>query len=84
MIANEPDCPFIFATLDGELTDSSGRKGILEIKTTEIRRFVDWKSGTDRYPTITMHRLSINCLPQGMNLQSSKLVFGNVESMAER
>lgn len=38
MIANEPDCPFIFATLDGELTDSDGRKGILEIKTTEIRR----------------------------------------------
>ena len=43
MKANEPDCPFIFATLDGELTDQTGRKGILEIKTTEIRRSIDWK-----------------------------------------
>ena len=48
-IANEPDCSVYLATLDGELTDGSGRKGILEIKTTEIRRFLDWKkwNGTD-------------------------------------
>ena len=50
MIANEPDCPFIFATLDGELTDSSGRKGVLEIKTTEIRRFIDWKKWNGQIP----------------------------------
>lgn len=50
MIANEPYCPFIFATLDGELTDSSGRKGILEIKTTEIRRFIDWKKWNRQIP----------------------------------
>lgn len=50
MIANEPDCPFIFATLDGELTDGSGRKGILEIKTTEIRRFIDWKKWNGQIP----------------------------------
>ena len=50
MIANEPDCPFIFATLDGELTDKNGRKGILEIKTTEIRRPIDWKKWKGQVP----------------------------------
>ena len=50
MIANEPDCPFIFATLDGELTDSDGRKGILEIKTTEVRRSLDRKKWDGQVP----------------------------------
>lgn len=50
MIANEPDCPFIFATLDGELTDQNGRKGILEVKTTEIRRPIDWKKWKGQVP----------------------------------
>ncbi len=50
MIANEPDCPFLFATLDGELTDRNGRKGVLEIKTTEIRRSVDWKKWNGQIP----------------------------------
>lgn len=50
MIANEPDCPFIFATLDGELTDQQNRKGILEIKTTEIRRSIDWKKWNEQIP----------------------------------
>ena len=30
--------PFMQASLDGELTDQNGRKGILEIKTTNILR----------------------------------------------
>lgn len=34
--------PFIFATLDGELTDEKGRRGILEIKTTTIRNQNQW------------------------------------------
>lgn len=50
MIANESDCPFIFATLDGELTDTSKRKGILEVKTTEIRRSSDWKKWNGQIP----------------------------------
>lgn len=50
IIANQPDCPFIFATLDGELTDQNGRKGILEIKTTEIRRSIDWKKWKGQVP----------------------------------
>lgn len=36
------DHPFIFATLDGELTDKNGRHGILEIKTTTIQNSNQW------------------------------------------
>lgn len=42
--------PFIFATLDGILTDRNGRKGILEIKTTTIHQKFDWKKWTGRVP----------------------------------
>ena len=41
MYANDR-LPFIFATLDGELTDSDGRRGILEIKTTTIQQAKQW------------------------------------------
>lgn len=37
------DHPFIFATLDGELTDKNGRRGILEIKTTTIQNQIQWR-----------------------------------------
>lgn len=36
------DYSFIFATLDGELTDENGRRGILEIKTTTIQNPDQW------------------------------------------
>lgn len=54
-IIRNDEYPFIFATLDGTLTDKDGRKGILEIKTTEIRRRADWDewndwSGAERIP----------------------------------
>lgn len=41
MYANDR-LPFIFATLDGELTDTDGRRGILEIKTTTIQQAKQW------------------------------------------
>lgn len=38
-MVRHPEYPFIFATLDGRLTrKSDGKKGVLEIKTTEILR----------------------------------------------
>lgn len=44
-----PDYPFIFATLDGRLKErETGKRGILEIKTTEILRSLareKWKDG---------------------------------------
>lgn len=42
--------PYMFATLDGELTEISGRKGILEIKTTTIQNSLQWDEWDDRIP----------------------------------
>lgn len=51
-----------FATLDGELTDKDGRRGILEIKTTTIQRksaWDEWEGGVpDRYYAQVLHQLS--------------------------
>lgn len=46
MYANDR-LPFIFATLDGELTDQDGRRGILEIKTTTIQNVRQWDEWDD-------------------------------------
>ena len=50
MIANNPDMPFAFATLDGALTDPQKRHGVLEIKTVEILRAGQWKEWDGRIP----------------------------------
>lgn len=42
--------PFLYATLDGELTDDFGRKGVLEIKTTTIRNSSQWSEWDNRIP----------------------------------
>ncbi len=41
--------PFIFATLDGEIIDIN-RKGVLEIKTTEISNSTEWQKWKDGIP----------------------------------
>ena len=51
-----------FATLDGELTDEAGRRGILEIKTTTIQnksQWDEWEGGIpQRYYAQILHQLS--------------------------
>lgn len=42
--------PFMQASLDGELTDQDGRKGILEIKTTNILQSMQKEKWNDRIP----------------------------------
>ena len=42
--------PFIFATLDGELTAPDGSLGILEIKTTTIQNKNQWDEWDNRIP----------------------------------
>ena len=49
MYANDR-LPFIFATLDGELTDSESRRGILEIKTTTIQNARQWDEWDGKIP----------------------------------
>ena len=54
--------PWQFATLDGELTDDTGRRGILEIKTTTIQNksaWDEWEGGIpQRYFAQVLHQLS--------------------------
>lgn len=50
MVQNNPDCPFAFATLDGELEEDNGRRGVLEIKTTEIMQPNQWDKWNGRIP----------------------------------
>lgn len=42
--------PFAHASLDGELTDEDGRRGILEIKTTNILQSMQKEKWKDRIP----------------------------------
>jgi len=50
-IIRHPTKPYIFATPDGELEEiSTGRRGGLEIKTTEIIRSSDWDQWNERIP----------------------------------
>lgn len=42
--------PFLQASLDGELEDKEGRKGILEIKTTNILQSMQYEKWKDRIP----------------------------------
>lgn len=50
MVTNDDGRPWLFATLDGELSDWKGKKGVLEVKTTEIRRSQDWQKWDNRVP----------------------------------
>lgn len=54
--------PFIYATLDGELTDDNGRRGILEIKTATIQNatgWAEWKDGIPQsYYAQVLHQLA--------------------------
>nr|DAS14644.1 MAG TPA: Exonuclease [Caudoviricetes sp.] len=49
MIINDK-YPFAHASLDGELTDEEGRKGILEIKTTNILQSMQKEKWKDKIP----------------------------------
>lgn len=55
--------PFAHASLDGWLTDKEGRKGVLEIKTTEILRSMQrekWKGQIpDNYYVQLLHNLMV-------------------------
>lgn len=42
--------PWMTATLDGELTGVEGARGVLEIKTAQISKAVQWEKWKDRVP----------------------------------
>lgn len=43
-------CPWMHASLDGELVDDKGRRGVLEIKTTRILQSMQREKWNDRIP----------------------------------
>lgn len=50
-IIKHPKYPFLFASLDGTLIDKeTGEMGVLEIKTTEILRSMQWEKWKDKVP----------------------------------
>lgn len=49
-ILYQKERPFIFATLDGEVTDERGRKGILEIKTSSPNGKAGWAKWDGHIP----------------------------------
>jgi len=49
-ILYQSERPFLFATLDGELLDGDGRKGILEIKTAAPNGKSEWAKWDGRAP----------------------------------
>lgn len=62
----QPERPWLFATLDGELTEGlqtapAQRKGVLEIKTAEVLRAADWRAWKEQIPayyyTQVLHQL---------------------------
>lgn len=58
----QPERPWLYATLDGELTDENGRRGILEIKTATIQNaagWAEWKEGIPQsYYAQVLHQLA--------------------------
>lgn len=46
----QPERPWLYATLDGELTDENGRRGVLEIKTSTIQSAAGWNEWKDGIP----------------------------------
>lgn len=58
----QPEKPWLYATLDGELTDENGRRGILEIKTATIQNaagWAEWKEGIPQsYYAQVLHQLA--------------------------
>lgn len=64
-ILYQKERPFIFATLDGEVTDERGRKGILEIKTSSPNGKAGWAKWDGRVPDNYMTQILHQMLATG-------------------
>lgn len=59
--------PWLRATLDGELTDEDGDRGILEIKTTTCLSRADWAKWNDRIPDGYLCQVSHQLIATGFS-----------------
>lgn len=64
-ILYQEDRPWLFATLDGEVTDDQGRRGILEIKTSTPNGKLGWAKWDGRVPDNYMTQILHQMLATG-------------------
>lgn len=63
----QSELPWLRATLDGELTDEDGDKGILEIKTATLSSKADWEKWRGRVPDGYLCQLTHQFLATGFS-----------------
>lgn len=61
----QEDRPWLFATLDGEVTDDQGRRGVLEIKTSTPNGKLGWAKWDGRVPDNYMTQILHQMLATG-------------------
>lgn len=61
----QSDRPWMTATLDGELIDESGRRGVLEIKTAQVGKKAQWEKWKDAIPSYYMCQVCQQLLVTG-------------------
>lgn len=64
-ILYQEDRPWLFATLDGEVTDDQGRRGILEIKTSTPNGKLGWAKWDGQIPSHYMAQILHQMLATG-------------------
>lgn len=74
----QEDRPWLFATLDGEVTDDTGRQGILEIKTSSPNGKLGWTKWDGRVPDNYMTQILHQMLATGWDFVD---LFAALENM---
>ena len=74
----QEDRPWLFATLDGEVTDGMGRRGILEIKTSSPNGKIGWAKWDGQIPSHYMTQILHQMLATGWDFVD---LFAALENM---
>lgn len=71
--------PWLFATLDGEVTDEKGRHGLLECKTSTPQSKADWDKWSEQIPQAYMIQLLHQQLASGYEFADLMALLINSE-----
>lgn len=84
-IIRNDEHPWLFATLDGELIEKkTGQRGILEIKTTEIRRAGQWNEWNEKIPDVYFAQICHQLLATGYDFVVLKARIKHKNGITER
>ena len=75
----QEDRPWLFATLDGEVTDDMGRRGILEIKTSSPNGKIGWAKWDGRVPDNYMTQILHQMLATGWDFVDLLAALENMD-----